>query len=417
MLSRRQLLQRGAVAGAAALAPRRARADVPAADRKFVFVVIYRGWDPTRVFAPEFDNPDVEMEPDAAPADAGGIRFVDHPDRPSVRTFFERWHASTTVINGLIVPSVSHTECLRLALTGSNQATGADWPALLAQARADTLGLPHVVIRGPSYPGVASSVVTRVGSSGWVERVLDGSVLALGDTPIAAPPPEVTARIARQAEAWATARARTTTSARAGALFEGYASANARAETLRSLVGAVRWGADERLEAQTDLATDLLSLGLARCVTLTYESVYWDSHADNDRKQSTNFETLFSGLNYLMEQLSVTPGELAPTLAEETVLVLFSEMGRTPQFNGQAGKDHWPHTSALLCGPGLEGDRVVGGFTDYYYGDTVDLATGARSDRGVNLYPSNFGATLLSLGGVDSEESLPGASPLAGILR
>jgi uncharacterized protein (DUF1501 family) len=416
MLSRRQLLGTAALAGSAALAPRHARAEVAAVDRKFVFVVIYRGWDPTRVFATEFDNPAVAMESDATLAEIGGLRFVDHADRPSVRAFFETWHASTLVINGLVVPSVSHSECLRLSMTGTNQAAGSDWPALLAKARSDTYGLPHVVIRGPSFPGGASSVVTRVGTSGWVERILDGTVLEESDSPIAMPSAEASAIVARHTRAWADARAGRATAARERALTEGYASALERADTLRALVGDVRWGADESLEAQSDLAVDLLSLGLTRCVTLTYEDTTWDSHADNDYKQSTNFETLFAGLGHLMDQLAATPGEHAPTLADETVLVLFSEMGRTPQLNGGLGKDHWPHTSAMICGPGVTGDRVIGGFTELYYGDTVDLASGERSSDGVTLYPQHLGATLLALGGVDPEESLPGSSPVAGVL-
>ena len=47
------------------------------------------------------------------------------------------------------------------------------------------------------------------------------------------------------------------------------------------------------------------------------------------------------------EMLDASPGVYAPTLAEETVVVVLSEMGRTPGINGTDGKDHWPWTSAM----------------------------------------------------------------------
>ena len=43
---------------------------------------------------------------------------------------------------------------------------------------------------------------------------------------------------------------------------------------------------------------------------------------------------------------------------DETTFVVMSEMGRTPALNGNEGKDHWPYTSALVMGPGLQGSET-----------------------------------------------------------
>ena len=50
-----------------------ARAGVGASKRKFIFVFAQGGWDPTRVFAPEFSNPNVDLEAAAERAVAGGM--------------------------------------------------------------------------------------------------------------------------------------------------------------------------------------------------------------------------------------------------------------------------------------------------------------------------------------------------------
>ena len=83
----------------------------------------------------------------------------------------------------------------------------------------------------------------------------------------------------------------------------------------------------------------------------------WDTHEDNDDDQSPLWEGLFDGLNELMTLLDATPGQTTPTLAGETMVVVMSEMGRTPKLNPANGKDHWPYTSILMVGAGLDGGR------------------------------------------------------------
>ncbi len=47
--------------------------------------------------------------------------------------------------------------------------------------------------------------------------------------------------------------------------------------------------------------------------------------------------------------------------SERTLVVLASEFGRTPEINGNEGRDHWPRVwSAMLAGGGIVGGRVHG---------------------------------------------------------
>jgi uncharacterized protein (DUF1501 family) len=48
-------------------------------------------------------------------------------------------------------------------------------------------------------------------------------------------------------------------------------------------------------------------------------------------------------------------------LLDETLVVLMSEMGRTPRVNGNGGRDHWTYCYAVLfAGAGIRGGTVYG---------------------------------------------------------
>jgi hypothetical protein len=82
----------------------------------------------------------------------------------------------------------------------------------------------------------------------------------------------------------------------------------------------------------------------------------WDTHARNfgvlRDYNLPYFDLTFSAL---MEDLEHR-GLLA-----ETLVVVMSEMGRTPRVNGNGGRDHWTHCySVLLAGAGIRGGTVYG---------------------------------------------------------
>ena len=164
------------------------------------------------------------------------------------------------------------------------------------------------------------------------------------------------------------------------------------------------------------MAVEALAIGMCRCVSATGGGG-WDSHDDNDAVQSERFESLFTGLNQLMELLAATPGTAGGTLADETMVVVLSEMGRTPALNGFLGKDHWPYTSAMLVGDGITGDRVVGGFDPLYYGLGVDPGSGEVDADAQLLSAEAIGATLLALADIDPVEHVQGVMPIEGVIQ
>jgi uncharacterized protein (DUF1501 family) len=94
------------------------------------------------------------------------------------------------------------------------------------------------------------------------------------------------------------------------------------------------------------------------------------------------------------------------------LVVVLSEMGRTPKLNNESGKDHWPVTSALLLGAGVRGGRVIGATGDQLEARSIDLQSGALADAGKQLQASNIVAGVLESVGVSPESYLPGVEPL-----
>lgn len=418
-LSRRQLLRStlalgglGALGGALHGRPGRAAVG----ERKFIFVVASGGWDVTRALSDTFNNPLVDQQPNSEPAQRGELRWVHHPSRPSVDQLFHTWGHRALVLNGVVVPSIFHDRGTRLVLTGSARGDLPDWPAILS-ARSHTL-LPHLVLGGPSFPGPLAGAVARTQDGNQLQGVMTGSLQSYTDAPgLALSPASLSATQQYLAEQGALALERAP-GPRSAAQLDAWLLARQRADQLQTLADQVQMSDGSELNATLRSAAGALTAGLSRCVTVAHGAgLRWDSHANNDVLQSPLWEELFSGLVELMQTLDDTPGELSATLAEETTVVVLSELGRTPAFNDAMGKHHWPHTSALILGAGFTGGRVVGGFDSDFASQLLDPATGEVSASGVEVNGGVLGATLLASADIDPGEWVPDSAPLLGVLE
>jgi hypothetical protein len=81
----------------------------------------------------------------------------------------------------------------------------------------------------------------------------------------------------------------------------------------------------------------------------------WDTHSDNFTAVKAQSEQLDAGWGTLMTDLADRG------LLESTTIVWMGEFGRTPQINGQAGRDHFPRAwSCVLGGGGVAGGQAYG---------------------------------------------------------
>lgn len=407
MISRRHFF---GAAGATLALPRIALAG-PGSDRKLILVYAQGGWDPTRVFADGFDNSAVDMDAGAERATAGGIAYVDHPDRPSVRAFFEANHARSVVFNGVMVRSIAHEICTMISMTGTSSGVSPDWPAAIASRNADSYVLPHLVLGGPSFPGELGVYVARTGSNGQLGALLDGSALSMTDVPFQTLRSPSQSLVDSFVSRRAAAKRDYPQSAIERALSADFDAAMAHMQELKDLQYEMDFSVSGDAEGQIGVVIDALTMGVSRCITVASGAAgAWDTHAQNDDQQSPLWEGTFSTLIQLQAALE------AAGLSEETTVVVMSEMGRTPALNSFLGKDHWPFTSVLMFGAGLVGDRSIGAWDENWYGRPVDPISGEVDEGGQSLSAEAIGATLLALCDLDPAEYVSGVDPIMGVL-
>jgi len=380
-----------------------------AVSRRFLFVHAEGGWDPLCVFAPLFDAPQIDMEPGTQPLAIGNFNLVDSAARPAVPTFFQRWGDQTVLINGLNTRSVNHETCQSVALTGSTSDGASDWATLIAVAAEHKYYLPHLVLNGPSFPGAHTIVVSR--AEGLVEGAVNGFVLEDGSPSLTPPSAQSTALVNQFVERRATALA---ASAGAPGMASSHLAAIKRSQALADASDLVRFPAVEDLSSRASNAITLLADGITRCASVSTDFV-WDTHEDNT-PQTALFQQLFTDLDTIMETLANTDGPDGNPLADDTVVVVLSEMARTPAYNAQQGRDHWPYTTAMLIGAGIEGNRTIGGYTDLYAGIGVDPKTGELDTTQTGISAGMLGATLLALGDIDPGQHLTSTEVLQGVL-
>jgi uncharacterized protein (DUF1501 family) len=412
MFSRRDLLRSSAGLLGAGLLGLHATAAAPGSRHKLIVYFVRGGWDTTKVFWPPWDLSTPVQEPDASEATANGITFVDHPNRQRVRRFFESYGDVTAVLDGMLVRSVNHQVCERLVLTGGSRTDEADWPSVLGAAAASEHALPSVVLSGPSWPGPLQRYSSIVGSADQLQSLIDRRVFRVGDQPIDPPSDAVFAPVDALLEQRVAARLATATDPGQQRMLSTMDDGLARMARLRDEARQVAFEGSG-LSEQARTAVSMLRYGIARCVSM--EHAGFDMHSFVD-EQDPLLDLCFATVGELIELLRITPSPQGGVLADDTTVLVISEMGRTPYRNNRDGKDHWPYTSCMLIGAGIRGGTKIGGHNSALSGLPINLLTGAVDPSGTVVTPANLGATLMSLSGLDPETRVPGYAPISALL-
>jgi len=149
----------------------------------------------------------------------------------------------------------------------------------------------------------------------------------------------------------------------------------------------------ERLSQQAEIALASFKAGV--CVSANLDIGQFDSHANNDPDQMKLIPEFLAGIAYLLRRA----GELK--IREQLVVVVQSEMGRTPNYNAGNGKDHWSIGSALFLGRGIAGNRVIGATDDKQFAVPLDPRTlKLDKDKGIRVRPEHVHESLRELAGI-----------------
>ena len=150
----------------------------------------------------------------------------------------------------------------------------------------------------------------------------------------------------------------------------------------------------QRLAQQAEIALSCFKGGV--CVSANLSIGQFDSHANNDPDQMRLIPELLAGIDYLMKRAE----ELK--IRDKMVVVIQSEMGRTPHYNKGHGKDHWSIGSIMFMGEGIRGNRVIGATDERQFLLPIDNETlVVDEEKGIRARPEHIHRALRELAGIE----------------
>lgn len=327
------------------------------------------------------------------PASSAGIRFGSHfaPLAP--------WASTLSVLNGVQVRTVNHETGqkqffhLKTDITGSRPTV---LDIIASQRQGQPLGVASLNVESrnmhsPSYFGTADAFY--FGKGDVFQQIAQASADEL----------HTLAKVLRR---------------QAGAVRPGASTAvNQTAAYYREVADFYERVADvppvTSPQRSTDYVTQLMVESLDRAAWLIEHDLAcgvivdlgvlgWDTHIQNEPKQAEmngNFARFF---NEFLTTLTTRKNQHG-VLADNTIVLVGSELGRFPHQNVMRGKDHLPQTSFLLMGPGLRRGQSFGRTGRRMEGLPISYANGDPAASGRVPLLDDLGATMLYLAGFDPE--------------
>lgn len=438
-MDRRRFLQIAGLAGLSIVAPlgiSRVRAESSKYDGPYwIMVNAGGGWDPTMFCDPkggkQGDRSSVNQAytPDQI-VSAGGIPYapIAYSDNGvevfSCKRFFETHHKRLMVLNGVDTTTNNHDSGSRTVWSGQLSEGYPSFAALVAGIVSKEKSLTMAYLSAGGYDATQGVVsVTRTNGIDAVQRLAYPNVINPDDQDSDRYNTNETAgrifaaqqaRIAKlrkvsglpsERKALSSLYVARTGDDGLGAIAEELAKTQlVSLDDFPDLDGAGGLGDLEDLVQQAQIALIAFKVGVA--VSANLDIGGYDTHDDNDDRQAEQLSKLLRGLDYLFKQID------AMGLTDKVYVVVGSDFGRTPSYNGADGKDHWNITSMMFSGPGIQGDRVVGSTTDAFKASTFN--TSLKEDaNGFRIDTRHVHRQLRKLAGVD-ETDLAKQFPIGG---
>lgn len=137
------------------------------------------------------------------------------------------------------------------------------------------------------------------------------------------------------------------------------------------------------------LATKLVVNDLVTTVNLGIGG--FDTHANQTMRMQPIVEMADKLIRTMCDKLRLA-GKLNSTL-----IVLYSDFGRTPRVNGSNGRDHWPVGGAMMIGGGIAGGRAVGSTNANLLAENINLSSGAIQANGEQINPTHLAGSVIAL--------------------
>jgi hypothetical protein len=386
----------------------------------YVSIAAEGGWDVTSFCDPKLNPPAGPVlnhwaeSADVATIGGSPIRYAPFAHNAD---FFGRFHSDMLVVNGIDTQTNAHDAGVRHTWSGRLASGYPSLAALAAAARGPSL--PLAFVSYGSYRETAGLVpYTRIEDPSTLRNLVHPNQVPWGDG-LYTDADEMDVIKRYQGERLAAMRARADILPSRERTMRGLADARANNGALSALADLLpddfpepidRDGNWNYLLQQAEIALLCYSAGL----TVSCDLVSWgfDTHSNHDADQASSLAALTNGIEYLWDRAE------AMGIADRLVVCVSSDFGRTPEYNSDAGKDHWPIGSAIFMKRGAAWtDRVVGRTDAYHNALAIDPVTLAEAEGGVTLKPKHVQDAYRQLAGVKGstlDQRYPlGAEPVA----
>ncbi len=357
----------------------------------FVAVQAHGGWDPTLLCDPKGNLNNSYNDGDIGTA--GNLRFA---PIASAAAFFNAHYARTMVINGVDTATNAHDAGQRNCVSGR---LGEGYPNIAALAAG--VGAPQ---RPMSF--ISFGPYDRTG--GLVAPVRNGNQERLSDLSF---PDRVNAvdeaggtyhtpyanqiiRMAREKRAQDLLKRNHLP--RFKNALSSMLTARSGSKELQNLQAVLPAPNENTLFRQAELVVAAYKAGIGVAGNLFHSN--FDTHSDHDNAQSDRMNEIVGLVSFLWQEAE------RQGVADKLCVLICSDFGRTPNYNGNAGKDHWSITSMIAMGAGIPGNRVVGMTDEGHNAMLLDPATlmpTTDATKGVRLTPAHVHRGLRRVLGIE----------------
>lgn len=339
---------------------------------------------------------DVPYEPRQI-VEAGGLRFGPHFAALAPRA------DRLGVLNGVLVKAANHytgVEQLVRLRTSTTLRTPAAFDVIGAH-RDGSQALAHVVLNSPLRQGLTTGFV-GTGLKG--EFGGDVDTFEVIDQLTAEDLGELTRILDRQIR---TVQRRGDLTDKQRKVVDAMGQSRALFERLTTAPGFAGYKAQPELAAMRPepliRAMWLLEQDLATTVTVFLGGWAWDTHYNNTRRQSEANPKLVASVLAVLDALAARKNRHG-TLADQTAVLVASEIGRFPYLNLGKGKDHFPQIPVMFSGPAFVSGRAFGVTGREMEALPISFDRGTPQPTGSRMLLDDFGATVLRVAGIEPEK-------------
>ena len=399
---RRDFLKLAASAGLLVAAPplaRHARAGERYVGPFWVTIHARGGWDPTLLCDPK-GRVDENAESPVNMFFRDEIEQVGAFQVPPVeghREFFERYQNELLVLNGVNIGTNSHDTGERVVWSGATNNNMPALAAMIAASKLDAYAPPIAFLTNGGYESTGELVApTRIPSVDALAELAYPHRLDASNADSSLFTEATRQRIADAREGRLDRLRRHSTLPRErramNTLYQARASEN-ELQLLTERLPSTLDNSNNALIRQAQVAVAAFSAGLTVSANLSIGG--FDTHGNHDASHTPRMQMIVQAVDFLMQEAD------AAGIADQLYVMVGSDLGRTPWYNDDNGKDHWSVTSMMMMGPGIRGGRVIGGTNEVQEPYLVDPNTMQASSTGVSLTPGVVHGALRRLAGID----------------